>query len=158
MVSTDIPTRDDERRTLLRISGPLIAAYLAEMGMVITDMLIVGRLGSIELAAVGLGGDWFYVLLLIGIGVLSIVGVLMAQARGAGDALRGLTDTRTPTWTTLVCYWLIGLRMAWWLGFELDMRAQGVWLGMLAGVSSSAVFLIWKFFQRIKSMQADPAY
>lgn len=78
-----MPTRAQERRSILAISGPLIGAYLAEMGMVITDMIIVGRLGSIELAAVGLGGDWFYVLLLIGIGVLSIVGVLIAQARGA---------------------------------------------------------------------------
>lgn len=79
-----LPTLAQERRAILAISGPLIAAYIAEMGMVITDMLIVGRLGSIELAAVGLGGDWFYVLLLIGIGVFSIMGVLMAQARGSG--------------------------------------------------------------------------
>jgi Na+-driven multidrug efflux pump len=36
----------------LRISGPLAAAYLAEIAMGITDMLFVGRLGSVELAAV----------------------------------------------------------------------------------------------------------
>ncbi|NNF17400.1 MAG: MATE family efflux transporter [Gammaproteobacteria bacterium] len=85
---TWLPTLAAERRSILQISGPLIGAYLAEMGMIITDMIIVGRLGSVELAAVGLGGDWFYVLLLIGIGVLSIVGVLIAQARGAGEDSR----------------------------------------------------------------------
>lgn len=80
-----IPTRHQETRTILAISLPLMAAYIAEMGMVITDMIIVGRLGRNELAAVGLAGDWFYVLMLIGMGVISIVGVLAAQSLGAGD-------------------------------------------------------------------------
>lgn len=44
------PTRHRETRTILAISLPLIAAYVAEMGMMITDMIIVGRLGSNELA------------------------------------------------------------------------------------------------------------
>ena len=64
---------------------PLMAAYIAEMGMMITDMIIVGRLGSNELAAVGLTADWFYVLLVIGMGVISIVGVLVAQSFGEGN-------------------------------------------------------------------------
>jgi len=46
-----------EARALFAISIPLMAAYLAEMGMMITDMIIVGRLGSAELAAVGLTAD-----------------------------------------------------------------------------------------------------
>ena len=74
-----------EVRTLFAISMPLVVAYLAEMGMMITDMIIVGRLGSNELAAVGLTADWFYVLLLIGMGTVSIVGVLAAQSLGADD-------------------------------------------------------------------------
>ena len=74
-----------ETRTTLHIAVPLTAAYVAEMGMVITDMVIVGRLGSAELAAVGLAGDLFWIFLLIGMGVISIVGVLAAQNHGAGD-------------------------------------------------------------------------
>ncbi len=75
-----------ETRTVLSITTPLMAAYTAEMGMMITDMIIVGRLGSKELAAVGLTADWFYVLLLIGMGVVSIVSVIAAQKYGEGDA------------------------------------------------------------------------
>lgn len=86
-----IPTRNQETRTILAISLPLMAAYVAEMGMMITDMIIVGRLGSNELAAVGLTADWFYVLLLLGMGVVSIVGVLAAQSYGAGNS-RGVAD------------------------------------------------------------------
>lgn len=77
--------RQAEPRTIVAIATPLMVAYVAEMGMMITDMIIVGRLGSRELAAVGLTADWFYVLLLIGMGVVSIVGVLAAQGFGAGD-------------------------------------------------------------------------
>ncbi len=86
------PTRNQETRTILAISLPLMAAYVAEMGMMITDMIIVGRLGSNELAAVGLSADWFYVLLLLGMGVVSIVGVLAAQCYGAGDS-KGVADS-----------------------------------------------------------------
>ena len=80
-----LPSRAEERASLAAISGPLIAAYLVEMAMLIIDMIIVGHLGSIELAAVGLAGDWFYVLLLIGMGTVSMVAVLVAHARGRGD-------------------------------------------------------------------------
>lgn len=82
----DTPGWRDEARLILGISVPLTAAFVAEMGMVITDMIIVGRLGSNELAAVGLAGDWFWVLLLIGMGVISIVGVIAAQSLGAGNS------------------------------------------------------------------------
>ena len=89
--STDNAALKREVRTLFGISVPLVAAYLAEMGMMITDMIIVGRLGSDELAAVGLTADWFYVLLLIGMGTVSMVGVLAAQSLGAGDR-QGVID------------------------------------------------------------------
>ena len=86
------PSRQQETRTILAISLPLMAAYVAEMGMMITDMIIVGRLGSNELAAVGLTADWFYVLLLLGMGVVSMVGVLAAQNYGAGNS-DGVADS-----------------------------------------------------------------
>jgi len=80
-----LPGRGQEARTILGISLPLATAFTAERAMVITDMIIVGRLGSNELAAVGLAGDWYWVLLLIGMGVISIVGVIAAQNLGAGE-------------------------------------------------------------------------
>jgi MATE family multidrug resistance protein len=79
------PTRHRETRTILAISLPLIAAYTSEIKMIITDMIIVGRSGSNELAAVGLTADCFYVLLLLGMGIVSIVGVLAAQNFGADN-------------------------------------------------------------------------
>ena len=71
--AANAPHREERRegRTILHLALPLTAAYLAEMGMVITDMIIVGRLGSNELAAVGLAGDLFWISLLIGMGGIS---------------------------------------------------------------------------------------
>lgn len=115
------PTLSLETRTILSISMPLLAAYLAEMGMLITDMIIVGHLGSNELAAVGFTADWFYVLLLIGMGVISIVGVLVAQNLGAGNPQgakeaveQGLIVATLMSIPVMLCIWYLGpaLRIA----------------------------------------------
>ena len=76
--------RASETALLLRIGLPLIAAYLAEFAMFVTTKIVVGRLGYHELAAVGLAGESSFGILVILMGLLSIVGVLVAQAEGAG--------------------------------------------------------------------------
>ena len=115
-----IPTMQQEFRTILGIGLPLTAAYVAEMGMVITDMIIVGRLGSNELAAVGLAGDWFWVLLLIGMGVISIVGVIAAQCLGAGDndgvvdaGEQGMIAATITSIPVMACVWYLGPVLGW---------------------------------------------
>jgi len=114
------PTRRQETETILRVSMPLTAAYVAEMGMVITDMIIVGRLGSNELAAVGLAGDWFWVLLLIGMGVISIVGVFAAQSLGANDragvieaAEQGMIAAAITSVPVMLGVWYLGPVLGW---------------------------------------------
>ncbi len=80
----DPPTRAAETALLLKIALPLMAAYLAEFAMFITTKVVVGRLGYHELAAVGLAGGLSFEVLIVLMGLLSIVGVLVAQAEGAG--------------------------------------------------------------------------
>ena len=74
-----------ELRKLLPIALPLVAAYLAEYAMFVTTKLVVGTLGFKELAAVGLSGSMTFEMMVIMMGVISITGVLAAQAEGAGD-------------------------------------------------------------------------
>lgn len=57
--------------------------------MVLTTKAIVGRLGYRELASIGLAGDLTAEILVIVVGVLSVVGVLVAQAEGAGNKVEG---------------------------------------------------------------------
>lgn len=93
------------------------------MGMVITDMIIVGRLGSDELAAVGLAGDLFYILLLIGMGVISIVGVIAAQNFGAGEleTMRAASDQGMIAATVTSLPIIAGV---WYLGPILSLASQ----------------------------------
>jgi len=117
------PTRHQETRTILAISLPLMAAYVAEMGMMITDMIIVGRLGSNELAAVGLTADWFYVLLLLGMGVVSIVGVLAAQNLGADNKV-GIADAVEQGMIAATIMGIPVMFLVWYLGPALEYAKQ----------------------------------
>ena len=73
-----------ELKQFLAIAIPLSAAYLAEYAMFITTKIVVGKLGYHELAAVGIAADLSFQILIIFMAMLSVVGVLVAQAEGGG--------------------------------------------------------------------------
>lgn len=73
---------------LARLGVPLAGANLAELGMALTDMAIVGRLGAAEFAAVGLAGGVIFDVEAILSGVLTVIGVLVAEAYGRGERER----------------------------------------------------------------------
>lgn len=77
-------SRREEARHLLGVALPLVAAYVAEYLMFVTTKLVVGKLGYQQLAAVGLSGSLSFEMIVIFMGLLSITGVLAAQAEGAG--------------------------------------------------------------------------
>jgi MATE family multidrug resistance protein len=60
--------------------------------------------------------------------------------------LRGIEDVRIPTFITLLSYWIIGLPLGWVLGFPLGMQAAGVWIGLTAGLTASAIMLTYRFY------------
>ncbi len=91
------PTAIAETRIMTVIGLPLIFAYLADVLMVLTTKMVVGRLGAVELAAAGISTDLAYQMCIVLMGFFSVVGVLVAGARGAGrpeaivpELLRGL--------------------------------------------------------------------
>jgi len=71
------------------------------------------------------------------------------QAVGIG-ILRGLTDVKIPTVITFIAYWIVGLPTAYLLGFILKLDVQGVWIGLLAGLTTSAVLLTLRFNTKSK--------
>ena len=87
----DLPVQGELRR-IVKVAFPLALYYLTEVAMGITDMVIVGRLGSTELAAVGLTASIVIEFIVVGFGLLSIVGVLSSQSLGEGDH-QGVSDT-----------------------------------------------------------------
>jgi MATE family multidrug resistance protein len=74
----------DELRLFFVIATPLAAAYLAEFAMFITTKMVVGKLGYQSLAAVGIAAAISFEVLIVLMALLTIVGVLAAQAHGAG--------------------------------------------------------------------------
>lgn len=66
------------------------------------------------------------------------------QVVGLG-ALRGVKDVKIPTLITLVAYWMIGLPMSYFLGFKMNMGVQGVWYGLLLGLTVAAASLFLRF-------------
>jgi len=68
----------------LRLAAPLAVAQLAQVAMGVTDTALLGGLSAQALAAGGLGGSLMITVLVVLQGVLMALGVLVAQARGAG--------------------------------------------------------------------------
>ncbi|PZO29642.1 MAG: MATE family efflux transporter [Flavobacteriaceae bacterium] len=60
-------------------------------------------------------------------------------------ALRGLQDVKIPMYMTFVAYWVIGFPVSIYLGLYTDMKAVGVWIGLLAGLTAAALFLYLRF-------------
>jgi len=60
-------------------------------------------------------------------------------------ALRGLQDVKIPTYITFIAYWIVGFPTSYVLGKVLGYGSQGIWIGLLAGLTVSAILLYWRF-------------
>lgn len=77
----------------------------------------------------------------------------------AAHALRGLSDTKTPMVLAILGYWAVGMPVAYVLGFVVDWRGTGVWLGLASGLAFCAAVLVARFAlrERLGLMRAIPA-
>lgn len=69
-------------------------------------------------------------------------------------ALRGLQDVRIPTIICFISYWIIGFPVSYYLGKAEALGSMGIWLGLLAGLSASAIMLYVRFAYLSKKMIA----
>lgn len=76
-------SKTQDAKTLLKVSLPLMAAFLAQKGMQLTDTIMMGWIGADALAAGALGTSCFVTILLFCNGTLSSVGIFIARAKGA---------------------------------------------------------------------------
>ncbi len=60
-------------------------------------------------------------------------------------ALRGLQDVKIPTIITFISYWLVGFPISYFLGKEEAYASFGIWLGLLAGLTTASVLLYIRF-------------
>ncbi|WP_370398471.1 MATE family efflux transporter [Tenacibaculum dicentrarchi] len=60
-------------------------------------------------------------------------------------ALRGLQDVKIPTIITFISYWVIGFPISYFLGTKETYGSFGIWLGLLAGLTTASILLFIRF-------------
>lgn len=69
-------------------------------------------------------------------------------------ALRGLQDVKIPTVITFISYWLIGFPVSFYLCLYTDLKSTGIWIGLLTGLTASAIMLYLRFNYLTKKLIA----
>ena len=73
------------------------------------------------------------------------------QVVGLG-ALRGLEDVKIPTLVTFISYWVIALPIGYLLVFTFRFGANGIWMGLLLGLTLTAIILTLRFNRLTKRL------
>ncbi len=76
------------------------------------------------------------------------------QVVGLG-ALRGMSDVKVPTIITLIAYWGLAIPMSYLLGFTMDLGPEGIWYGLLIGLTAAALALFVRFKRLARKKAAD---
>ena len=84
VVTRVLPTRA-ESEALLRLALPVVTVQVGIMAMGVVDTIMVGHLSATALAAVALGNLYFFGSVILGMGALTGLDPIVAQAVGAGD-------------------------------------------------------------------------
>lgn len=71
-------------RALLVLGLPLIGSNLAQMALHVTDTVMLGWYGTVELASAVLGASTFFIIFILGSGFALAVTPLVASALGRG--------------------------------------------------------------------------
>jgi multidrug resistance protein, MATE family len=64
---------------------------------------------------------------------------------GAAGALRGFKDTAVPMTLCVFSYWVVGFTLAYVLGVYQRGGPVGVWVGLIVGLTVSAVLLVIRY-------------
>ena len=104
--------RLDELRAMLRLGWPLVLANLTQQAIQATDVLMMGRLGSAQLAGAILALNLTFTINVLLLGLLTASSPMMARALGQrANAVRDVRRTfRAGLWLLLLAmppYWLL---------------------------------------------------
>ncbi|MHB2153444.1 MATE family efflux transporter [Calditrichota bacterium GD2] len=73
--------------------------------------------------------------------------------QAAGIAiLRGLTDVKIPMILSFIAYWIFGLPVGYVLGFVFKLHVNGIWLGLLSGLSFAGIVFLFRFYYYLKKL------
>lgn len=72
-------------RGLIAHALPILVAQLSSIGMMVVDTVVLGHFGTVDLAAVAIGGGIYISIVFALVGILQAVAPLVAHAVGAGN-------------------------------------------------------------------------
>jgi multidrug resistance protein, MATE family len=64
--------------------------------------------------------------------------------------LRGMADVNIPMFITFFAYWIVGIPLGYILAFNYGFSAVGIWIGLSAGLTVSAILLVFRFLMLTK--------
>jgi multidrug resistance protein, MATE family len=71
----------------------------------------------------------------------------------AGGVLRGLGDTRAPMVANLLGYWIVGVPVSFYLGFQAGLGPAGLWWGLVLGLGLVGTSLLIRVRNRLARRQ-----
>ncbi|NUM32006.1 MAG: MATE family efflux transporter [Bacteroidetes bacterium] len=80
--------------------------------------------------------------------VFQIVDGMQAISLGL---LRGLHDTKIPSYLTFVAYWLIGIPLALFLGLNTKLGIYGIWWALTFSLFFISISATWRFLNKTSS-------
>lgn len=206
---------------VFRLGWPIAITLLSEAGLFMATMIMMGWIGTMELAAHGIALQVISVTFMIHIGLSSAVTVRVGRAWSRDDApglvqaavaalllsfvtvaatmvalitlaeplvglfvdpadplrpqiiaigasllvvasifqladaaqvmalglLRGVQDTSVPMIYAFVSYWVIGVPLAYVLGFPVGWEGEGIWAGLAIGLAVAGLVLVLRFWR-----------
>ena len=142
-----------DSRAILRLAGPLLVNNLVLAGMMLANTVVAGRLGPEPLAGVAVGGSYYQMFWLFGLGVLMSISPIVAHAYGAGRDEEVGRRFRQGIWlATMLAVPLVGALacvepLLRWFGTEPRAipHAAGYVYAMCFGMPAMLVFLAHRY-------------
>lgn len=73
------------KNTVLKIALPITMQSLFQASFSVIDQIMTGQLGTVSIAAIGLGGKFSSLFLVVGAAIATVAGILIAQYVGSKD-------------------------------------------------------------------------
>src|SRR5262245_20216846 len=155
---TSVPTRADLWRAELvetvRLAAPMALIQLGQIAMMTTDLALIGRLGDAALAAAALAHTVLFAAFTIGMGIVSAVAPLAAQAYGARAPRMVRRALRVGVWAavmlgvpvTLVQFWGTEILIALGQAPEAAALAGRYLAGMAWAILPAWIFIALRNF------------
>lgn len=86
----------------IRLALPIALTQVGQIAMVTTDLALIGRLGDASLAAASLAHTIFFAVFVLGMGAMSAVAPLVAQAFGAREPRMIRRSFRVGLWLAVI--------------------------------------------------------